>query len=530
MDVAAGMAGGSFFFTDSQPGTRQIRAIPQGVDAGLALHVVELSTAAPSKVVLATAPPDVQATVCSNPFDVRFEDAFGNRVALEASGTLSFANTTGLAFFTDGTCQSQVTSIPLLGGALNATFRVRKNTPSPGESFTVSFPQLTAATHSIQVVAPGSPVLSVATASPTPYVAGDCNLIQVSSALQDGGSYAVDGRVVTLSRPSNNDAGFYALGDSACTGSPISAAPFPAGQQSFQVRYADRLAGSGRTITATGTHFISGSLPLQIQPGPMAAIALLNPPATVRAGVCTPMFIRAFDAYGNPTTNTGSATVSGFTTLTSERITGSSGCGATTTASFSGGVATLYWSAQQLGDTTFTANAGGLLASTGVRVDPGPPVKGVMEPVSSWPTSSSPGDCYGPDLAIRLEDRFGNLTTTPGQLLFGVSFTRQSGSFCNAPTLYLGRGPAAGGNNSCTGAAVPSVAFAPGEARAFYRIRLSSQSANCTYNIGCAAPSMLSCTPPSSTLQVTCKTAGRTCNAGQNSECCGGVCSGSVCQ
>lgn len=508
--IAESAPGTSFFFTDTEVGERQVRVSSTALDGGGALAVFTLSTAPPSEVVLTSAPQDVLAGSCSDAFVVEFSDGYGHFVGLESDAALRFDAGT-VRFFSDPSCGEETRSLPLDAGSAQATFYVRGATPAAAEQLTVAVDQMTPATHTMTITSAGAPRLSLNAVSSVPFDAGSCNTLAVVAVNSDGGPDApVGGLSVQLLAPSDNDAGFFFRTDTDCTGPVITSEGFDAGASTFFVNYKDNVAGT-RVLRASAPLLVSDALSVDVAAGPVTSVRLVNPPATVEAGVCTPLKLEALDEFGNATSRTHGLALRGTASLRSERISGVPSCATDGGATFApdASVTHLYWSAMQVGSATFTVQAtdGGVPAIDAVvEVLPGPPAAIHAAPPGHQQLAKT---CGLPQYYVELRDRFNTTTSarTPTNVTLFVAPV-QSAATC--AELYTAAG------SDCS--VLANILQIPdGGTRANFKAVTYSQT-SCTYTVTPVVTGLGSF-PINIRL---CRALGAPC--ANNGDCCSGKC------
>lgn len=505
--AAVGAGGLTFFYSDTQLGSRQIRVSSSALDGGSGLAVLPLRTAPPSRVLITGAPRDALEDTCSSAFILEFADPFGHLVPVEAPTTLMLTANTA-RFFGDSNCGVQISSPTVDAGTAFYEFYVNAAAERASETITVSTnPAMTPATHEMTITSAGAPRLSLNAVSPTPFAAGACNRLSVVATRVDGGPATVDASV-ELSGPAQTDGGFFRWTDTNCLGPAITQEGFDAGTNVLFVNYRDQVAGTRQLIASAPLH-VSGRLTVEVGAGPVSRLDVIDAPPIVESGVCTPVRVRAVDQLGNETPRTNGIRVTGATTLKSERISAAPGCAVNGVATFGpdAGVTTLYWSAEDNGTTRFTVSAAdGGAASTSFVADvvPGPPVIAALGPGGG--IQGSPG-CGQTQYYIELRDRFAVPTTA--RVPIGVSVTAtpvQTAATCQATFFYEG--------SSC-GVERNVFTIPDGGSRANFKLGTKSAS-SCTYTLksGGLAPT---------TMDVRmCRFIGAPC--ANNGDCCSGSC------
>lgn len=284
---------------------------------------IDLSQKIASKVILMLPPFSPVTTNGCQLADVHLVNSQGYATPYtsDLTITLSSAPSSGIQFFSDPQCQSNVTQLTLPALRIGQPFFFR-TTQTGDYSVTAAAPPLISSNRSVKTFLPESLVAPTTTVIPSPTPTAT-SLPPATALKLMGPTLATEGICYPVAVKSVNSANiatpvqqqttvnlalqasstgstFYA--DGLCLGSTITSVNIPAfyASQTFFVKF----AATAPTITASAASLNSASytttVAAAITPNPAAAVRIKAPPTLIYAG-CSPMYIEVVDSAGAPT-------------------------------------------------------------------------------------------------------------------------------------------------------------------------------------------------------------------------------------
>ncbi|MBY0471033.1 hypothetical protein K2X30_07670 [bacterium] len=301
-------------------------------------------------------------------YTVTAQDANSNATPLLSAINVNLSDASaGGAFYSNSTCTTAVTSMPIaVGASVTASFYYKK-TGAGSVSLTASSTGLTSTVKAI-VVSTGVPKKIALISAPTAAIVSRCTAINLR--LQDEQSIAVNATsAVIVDLAGVGDGGFYST--SACT-TAITSKTFAAGQgaSSVAVYYKKPTTGSvtltytdrANTLTATsGTMIISTGIATKL--------ALTTAPSSISINTCNAYTVQIRDENNQNVNALATTTIDLSTTGTGGLYFPANTCTAgtqitQTTIASGAGSKTYYYKPVNPGAVTLTAASTGLTSAT----------------------------------------------------------------------------------------------------------------------------------------------------------------------
>lgn len=392
-------------------GTYTLQATAPGLVSATSQSLV-ISTGAASRLSFGVQPSNTTAGSPVSPaLTVRVEDGFGNLVTTATPPVaLTFAANPG-----PGTLAGTVSTNAVAGVATFSNVSISK--AASGYTLAASSGLLTAATSDPFSITAAAPDHLVYAQQPTTAASAAAIVPAVRVQIVDQyGNRTGSTAHVIVALSTNPSAG-------TLTGTTDVAAV--AGEATFSDLKIDK-AGVGYALRATsGTLLLADSTPFTITPGAAARVVFLDQPTSAAAGTgLGTITVQVKDAAGNVVTGS-TATV----TLAIGNNAGGVGAALSGTTSVAAvqGVATFSnVSLNKAGNGyTLTASATGLTGDTSTAFNV---TAGAANRVkfSAQPTNTVAGAAMTPAVTVRIEDAFGNLTTSAADV--SVALTAPGGA------------------------------------------------------------------------------------------------------
>ncbi len=213
--VAAGDASATVYFRATHVGPVTLFVSTPGLTGASQQESV---VAAPAvRLVFQTAPQNVAAGACSQPATVQAEDTWANPSPASVSGTVGLAAVgTAFGFFSDATCASSASSVPLAQGQAKATFYF-SSTRAQLADVSASLGSLTPATQT-ERIDPAGPATQLAYVTPAQTIpTGTCSAAVTLETRDPFGNAVAGTSAVQVALAAAPAAGFTLYGDAACT-------------------------------------------------------------------------------------------------------------------------------------------------------------------------------------------------------------------------------------------------------------------------------------------------------------------------
>jgi hypothetical protein len=126
--VPAGGTTATFYWRDTQAGTPTLTASSSGMSSGTQVQTVTATGA--TQLDFATGEQTVTSNACSDATTVRVLDTYGNMTTVGSALALGLSSSsTGAAFYSDATCDTQVTQVSIPAGGSAQSFYWRDGVP-----------------------------------------------------------------------------------------------------------------------------------------------------------------------------------------------------------------------------------------------------------------------------------------------------------------------------------------------------------------------------------------------------------------
>ena len=382
--------------------------------------VFNITVGAANKLTFSTQPTSAVAGVAISPaVTVRIEDAFGNVVTTSGA-------TVGVAFTTPGGATLSGTSSVAASGGV-ATFSTLSVNKTGSYTLTATSTGLLDATSSSFTISAATPTKVVFGVQPSTTTAGSVITPAVTALVEDtfGNVVTTSTANVTMAIGTNPNSG-------TLSGTMVRAAV--AGVATFNDLSINRISptGTSYTLTAASTGLAGDtSSTFTIIVGTAAKLTFSQQPSsTVAGGSITPsVTVRIEDTAGNLTTSTSNVTIGIGTNPGGGALSG------TFTVAASGGVATFTNLSINKTGTGYTlaatsAAVTGATSST-FNITPSTPNKLTF---LQQPTTAAAGMAISPAVSVRIEDSFGNLTTSTANVVMAISANPGGGTLSGTLT------------------------------------------------------------------------------------------------
>jgi hypothetical protein len=399
--VPMGQTQANFYFRSNTAGAYPATSSSTGLTDGLQTENV---TAAPAdRLAFVTPPRTATAGACSAVVTVSRKDPYGNDSAAGAVTVgLVAAPSTGFTFYSDPSCTTAVTSIPLANGAAQASFYFI-GTTATGEMLTASSAPLMPATQSATVTAAATPTQLVYTTAQRSITAGGCSQV-LSVQARDSFNNA---RAVASATPvalTGTGATFYS--DAGCT-MAVTQVSIAAGTDTASFYFRATAAGM-LPLSATAAALNPASQTETVSAAAPDRLVFTTSAQTLAAGACSAVAtVQPKDPFGNLSGPTSAQTVtlsSGpgvtfYSNATCTTAVGAVPLGAGATS------ASFYFKGTQAGARTLAAQVTGWTAGTqGATINPGPPTQVVF----TTPVRTVAAGACSQVLTVEARDAFGN--------------------------------------------------------------------------------------------------------------------------
>ena len=361
---------------------------------------------------------------------VRIEDAFGNLTASTASVTVAIGTNPAA-----GTLAGTKTVAAVGGVATFSTLSI--NLVGTGYTLTAASTGLTSATGSAFNIVAGAATKLTYLQQPTNVVAGVSLSPAMTVRIEDAlGNLTTSTASVTIAIGTNPGSG--TLSGSAT----VSAV---GGVATFSTLSIDKV-GTGYTLTATSSGLTSvTSSTFNVTVAAASKLTFLQQPSNATAGASNSpsVTVRIEDAFGNLTASTASITVAIGTNPGGGTLSG------TKTVAAVAGVATFSTLSIDIVGTgyTFSATGTGLTSATSsafnITVGAANKLTYLQQPTSESATVS-----IAPAVTVRIEDAFGNLTTSTASVTIAILFNAGGGTLSGTKTVAAVAGVASFSNLS----------------------------------------------------------------------------------
>lgn len=393
----------------------------------------------PSRLVLTA--PAMADRVCSGAVTIEARDSDGTArgVVEPLALALSVSGITG-AFFSDASCTTSVSSVPLPVGTSRATVFFR---PATAGTATLTASNVDAlSTPGVVAVSSRAVGLGFITAAQS-IAAGACSgVARVQAQDASGGAATVATSTVVSLAASSATLSFFS--DAACA-TAVTSVTIPAAQSAVGLYFKETVAGSP-TITATAAVLGLASQPQAVSAAVPSKLVVQTPPRTVIAGACSEAItFQAQDTYGNPVAVAAATPVSFSSTSTGATFFADSGCSTPTSlAPISAGstTVTVYFRDTLAGSPLLTAASPGYLNGTQAEgVSAAAPARLAFASTAQVVTA---GACSEPAL-IEVQDAFGNASPASASLVLtlagGASVTLFSDAACASAATTVSVSP-----------------------------------------------------------------------------------------
>ncbi len=369
----------------------------------------------PSRLVL-SAPP-MADRVCSGAVTIEARDSDGTArgVVEPMLLALSVSGLTG-SFFSDASCTSAISSIPLAVGTSQATVFFR---PATAGSATLTATNLDAlSVPAVVAVSSRAVGLGFITAGQS-ISAGACSgITRVQAQDASGGAATVASSTVVALSASSGTLGFFS--DSSCVTAVTSVTILEA-QSVVGFFFKETVAGAP-TLTATAAVLGTANQQQTVSAAVPSRLVVQTPARTAIAGACSgSISFQAQDTYGNPVAVEGATQVSFSSTSAGATVFADTGCGTPTSlASIVAGstTVTVYFRDTIAGSPQLTAAAPGYLNGTQTQtVLAAAPARVAFSSPSQLVTA---GACSAPAL-IEVQDAFGNAAPVSAALALSLT-------------------------------------------------------------------------------------------------------------
>ncbi|MDP1822248.1 MAG: right-handed parallel beta-helix repeat-containing protein [Archangium sp.] len=293
--LASAATSTSFYFRGTVAGTRTLTASAPGFTAGTQNETI--NPAAPSKLIITSAPLSVQAGACSAAVTVQVQDPFNNPVTLGSALPVTLSQAGVPVTLYSGACGAPAGSITIGAGASSATFTLRGTTAGV-VTVTTTSAGLTPASQAETInPAPGDRL--VFTTPPQTLTAGACSAVATVQVRDPFGNAAPVGALTTVTLSAPPPMTFFTA---AGCGTSTTTAPIAAGASATSFFFRGTLSGAV-LLTATAPGLTPGTQSQTINPGAATAFQWDPLPPSLTLTVPFAATIRARDAFGNTATS-----------------------------------------------------------------------------------------------------------------------------------------------------------------------------------------------------------------------------------
>ncbi|MFL5346804.1 MAG: MopE-related protein [Hyalangium sp.] len=415
------------------------------------------------------------------------------------SVSLQAAPAGGIAFFSDSTCTTRVTSVSLSANEGSAGFFIQGQLAG-AVTVTASSSGLTQGSQSVQVT-PGTGNRLVFTSSAQTVTAGACSQgVQVQSRDAQGNAAPVSA-LTTVALGASPSTGFKFYSDASCT-TEVTSTNIAAAASTAGFYFKGTKAGSVM-VTATAPSFTGDSQTETIKPGPPAALSFSGPVAAQAGDCSTAVTVSLLDNQGNPTTATAATNVTLAAAASGKPLTFSTnGCSTNTTSvsiASGSGSTTFSYKGTQAGAATINGTSGTLTsAALNVTINAAPPTVAVFTTTAQ---ALLAGACSAVT-TVQLQDSFGNAATVSADTTMGLTASPPDGF-----QFFSSAG--------CGGAPVTSLPLLTGSGSAsFYFMGTRSGTVAVTASVGAISKSQNETINPAAPTVLALSTASQTITAG----------------
>ncbi|HLL02612.1 MAG TPA: MopE-related protein [Myxococcaceae bacterium] len=311
--IDTGASTASFYFKGTKTVTNAI--LTAAVDSISATQTVTITAAPPSVLVFTTRPTTAAAGACPQVV-LQTQDSFGNpsNVPSPQTVTLTPGPAEGFTFHTANNCNagSTVSQVTVLSGQNSVTFYAR-GTKAGQFSLGATSPGLSSASGSLDITALAVNKVVFAT-SPHVVTADVCSPIVTLNSTDSFGNVVPVSNAESIALSAQaGDSEFRFYSDSNCS-MVITGVSIPATQSSASFYFKGEKARTV-TVTANATNLVDGTQDQTIVGASATTLrfSASTPPATLLAGTCAVRTVEGLDAFGNPSTNALTLTLTGST-------------------------------------------------------------------------------------------------------------------------------------------------------------------------------------------------------------------------
>ena len=455
--IAPNRSIGSFTFKATTAGNTTVTASSTTLTA--ATQVERVNPAVPSKLVFVSGAQSLASNACSSAVTVQLQDAFANVTTSASPITIALGSSPSVppdfTFYTDATCSTPATSIPVAAGVNSAQFWFKGKTAQT-VSVSVSAPAATpplGTTSQTETIRPATPVQLVYVTSPQTMAAGLCSgAVTVESRDASGNASPIStsgATTVSLSATPSTGFGFYS--DATCTTSVGSASiAANASRTSF---FFKGTSAAQFAVDATVAGWTAADQVETVTAATPSVLAFASAPQSLTAGGCSAQVqVESRDAYGNLAKPASNVAVGLSASPSNGFIFFSNAICTIPIASFSissiTGTGNFFFKGMAAATVSVTlASPGWTSASQSETISVAPPSKVVFVTAAQ---SVSVGDCSG-IVTIESRDQYGN--TSPVAAATAVAL---SSSASPATSFVFYSDPACGAASSITSATIPA--------------------------------------------------------------------------
>lgn len=284
-----------FYFRGTSAGPRTVTASAVGFTA--ATQNETINPAAPSKLVITSAPLSAQAGACSTAVTVQVQDAFNNPVLLASALPVALTQAGVAVTLFTGACSVPASSITIAAGASNATFTLQ-GTVAGVVTVTATSTGLTPASQG-QTITPAPGDRLVFTTGAQSLTAGTCSAVSTVEVRDPFGNVSPVGALTTVTLSAPPPMTFFTA---AGCGTSTTTATIGAGTATASFFFRSTLS-SAVLLTATAPGLTPGTQSQTITPGGATSLQWDPLPASLTLTVPFGATLRARDAFGNVATS-----------------------------------------------------------------------------------------------------------------------------------------------------------------------------------------------------------------------------------
>ncbi|MHB8872469.1 MAG: MopE-related protein, partial [Myxococcaceae bacterium] len=303
--IAADSASQSFYFRGTRAGPVTVTAAIGGFTSGIQVETVNVLP--PNELVFTTGAQSRVAGICSALATLEVRDSFGNVSPVAAGATvgLTAAPSTGFLFYSDATCVTAVTGVPIAPNGSTAGFYFR-GTATGAVVVTAAATGLGSVGQTETVTPAAAFRLTFLSAAQT-LTAGDCSGPVTVRALDSFGNPSPVSGATTVTF--TGGVSFY--NNSTCTAADDTVSIPNGGTTSAPAMYFSSTAAGSVAVTASAPLLAAATQTEVIEPDVPSALAFTTLPQTLNAGACSAAAtVEVQDSFGNPSPVSGGSTVS----------------------------------------------------------------------------------------------------------------------------------------------------------------------------------------------------------------------------